>query len=61
MVAIGVEVLGPRERPNEKLGVLTIKTISASLCRDARRNRDQCPQTLRLYHQGSKIGATAVP
>ena len=23
--------------------------------------RGQCPQTLRLYHQGSKIGATAVP
>ena len=29
MVAISVEVLGPRERPNEKPGVLT-KTISAS-------------------------------
>jgi hypothetical protein len=61
MVAIGVEVLGPRERPNEKPGVLTKDDLRFELCRDARRNRDQCPQTLRLYHQESKTGATAVP
>jgi len=61
MVAIGVEVLGPRERPNEKPGVLTAR-------RSPPRPMPRCPaqpgsmsQTLRLYHQGSKIGATAVP
>jgi hypothetical protein len=41
--------------------VLTKDDLRFELCRDARRNRDQCPQTLRLYHQESKTGATAVP